>query len=71
MDRLEAGINRLLEEHAGLTAENNELKESLRAAEQRLEELGARVEAAERERSQVRERVEGLMGRLDGLLHNA
>ncbi len=71
MDRLEAGITRLLDEHAGLTAENSDLKEALEARDRRIEELNARLDSVQMERSQVRERVETLMGRLDGLMHNA
>ena len=71
MDRLEAGITRLLDEHAGLTAENNDLKEALEARDRRIEELNTSLDSVQRERSQVRERVETLMGRLDGLMHNA
>lgn len=71
VDRLEAGITRLLDEHNELKNENSELKEAIKARDEQITELSERLESVQRERGEVRERVETLIGRLDGLLHNA
>lgn len=71
VDRLEAGITRLLDEHNELKSENSELKEAIKARDERISELSERLEGIERERGEVRDRVDTLIGRLDGLLHNA
>lgn len=64
---LEGRVDSVLTRHAALSAERDRLAEQLREAQSRIEELVGQVRAYESERSQVRARVESILGRLEGL----
>lgn len=70
-DRLSDGLTRLLETQERLKAENIELREALGEKDRELEELRSKVEEQDKEKGLVRERIDGLLGRLDGLIQNA
>jgi chromosome segregation ATPase len=64
---LEGRVGDVLARHAALSAERNRLADQLREAEARIAELAGQLEAQEKERAQVRARVESILGRLEGL----
>ncbi len=70
-DRLEDGITRLLADLETLRAENRGLKEVLKAKEAELEALGEKVVRLDREKGLVKEKVDGLLERLEGLIQSA
>jgi chromosome segregation ATPase len=64
---LEGRVDSVLARHAAVCAERDRLQEQLREAQARVQQLTGQVEAHEKERAQVRARVESIMGRLEGL----
>jgi chromosome segregation ATPase len=64
---LEGRIDDVLARHAALAAERDRLQEQLREAEARIADLTGKLETFERERLQIRGRVESILGRLEGL----
>jgi FtsZ-binding cell division protein ZapB len=64
---LEGRVDDVLGRHGALSAERDRLREQLSAAQARIEELVTQLETYEKERSQVRARVESILGRLEGL----
>lgn len=66
-DKLEERIARLLDRYAGLSAENNALKAALEAKDREIEELRDMLERHGKEKGAVKEKVELLLTRLDGL----
>ncbi len=64
---LEGRVDDVLGRQRALSAERNRLADQLRDAEARIAELAGRLEACEKERAQVRARVESILGRLEGL----
>lgn len=70
-ERLEDGLGRLLETFEALSAENRELLASQGQREQELAALREKVARLEKERDQVRERVDGLLARLEALMQGA
>ena len=69
--KLEGRITSLLRTYQELEAKNNTLKEELGLKEQKIKELKERLSRFEKEKGLVREKVEGLITRLDGLIQNA
>lgn len=69
--RLEEGLNRLLAGYEGITATNRELMGSLAAKDLLITELKEKISRLEGEKDQVREKVDGLLSRLEGLIQNA
>ncbi len=70
-ERLEDGLSRLLEAYEALSAENRELLASQGPKEEELAALREKVSRLEKERDQVRERVDGLLARLETLMQGA
>lgn len=69
--RLEEGLNRLLAGYEGITASNRDLMDSLAAKDLLITELKEKISRLEGEKDQVREKVDGLLSRLEGLIQNA
>lgn len=57
----------MLGRHAHVVAERDRLLEQLKQAQARIAELSGRLETYEKERAQMRARVESILGRLEGL----
>gem|GEM_PF-1777834 len=70
-EKLEERINELLKACEVLESENRRLKEQYGLKELEVEGLKKRLAKIEREKGLVREKVEGLIDRLDGLMQNA
>ncbi len=64
---LEGRVDDVLARHTALSAERDRLQEQLRQAQTRIAELSGQLETYERERAQIRGRVESILGRLEGL----
>ncbi len=64
---LEGRVEDVLGRHAALVKERDHLQGQLQAARQAIAELTAQVEASEKERGQIRAKVESILGRLEGL----
>ncbi len=70
-ERIEEGINRLLEGYEELKAENIELKDSIGAKDSEIEELRERLKRLDKEKALVKEKVETLLQKLDSLIQGA
>jgi len=70
-DRLEEGLTRLLSDLETLRAENRGLKEVLRAKEAEVETLNEKIGRLDKEKGLVKEKVDGLLERLEGLIQRA
>jgi len=64
---LEGRVDDVLGRHASLCAERDRLQEQLAQAQVRIAEMKGQLDTYERERAQVRARVESILGRLEGL----
>ena len=64
---LEGRVDGILARQAALCAERDRLHPELQDAQNRIAELKRQVDTYERERTQVRARVESILGRLEGL----
>ena len=64
---LEGRVDDVLGRHAALVKERDRLQGELRAAHAAIAELTAKVEASEKERGEIRAKVESILGRLEGL----
>lgn len=64
---LEGRVDDILARHAALCAERERLHEQLKQAQARVAEVTRQLEVYQRERAQVRARVESILGRLEGL----
>jgi chromosome segregation ATPase len=64
---LEGRVDDVVARHAAICAERDSLHEQLRQAHIRIAELSVQLERYEKERSQIRGRVESILGRLEGL----
>ena len=64
---LEGRVDDVLTRHAAVCAERDRLHEQLKQAQARVVEITGQLAAYERERAQVRARVESILGRLEGL----
>lgn len=69
--RLEEGIDRLLSGYEALRGVNAGLKEELLSKTREVDALKERLASLEAEKGGVRERVDGLLERLEGLIQNA
>lgn len=70
-DRLEEGLARLLADYETVKAENRGLKEVLRAKEADVEALNDKVARLDKEKGLVKEKVDNLLERLEGLIQRA
>lgn len=70
-DKLEKKIERLLELCDALRSDKDELREMLKRRDIEILELRSDAEVFEKEKGAVRERVDGLIDRLDGLIQSA
>lgn len=64
---LEARVDDVMTRHAAVCAERDRLLEQLQQAQARIAEINGQLEVYERERAQIRGRVESILGRLEGL----
>jgi hypothetical protein len=64
---LETKIEDILTQHAALCQERDRLKQQLLEAETRAVSISARLVQHEKERAEMRSRVERILDRLDGL----
>lgn len=64
---LEGRVDDVLGRHAATLKERDRLQGELQEARKRIAELTAQVEAFDKERGQIRARVESILGRLEGL----
>ena len=70
-ERLEAGLGRLLTAYEELSAQNRESLASREAKDLELAALRDKVVKLEKERDQVRERVDALLAKLETLMQGA
>lgn len=70
-ERLEEGLGRLLAAYEALSAENREILASQGAKDNEVAALREKVARLEKERDQVRERVDGLLAKLETLMQGA
>jgi septal ring factor EnvC (AmiA/AmiB activator) len=64
---LEGRVDEALARHSALSAERDRLQEELKQAQTRITEMTGQLATFEKERAQVRARVESILGRLEGL----
>ena len=64
---LETRVDDVLTRHAAVCAERDRLQEQLRQAQARITEMSNQMAAVEKERAQIRARVESILGRLEDL----
>lgn len=62
---LEGRVEDVLGHHAAVTAERDRLQERLRQAEAKIAEMASQLQTFEKERAQIRARVESILGRLE------
>jgi len=70
-DRLEEKVNNLLKAFESLEAETLTIREQLKTHELKVKELKESIARFEKEKGLVKEKVEGIITRLDGLLQGA
>lgn len=70
-EKLEDGLGRLLAAYEALSAENREIMAAQGSKDEEIAALKERVAKLEKERDQVRERVDGLLARLETLMQGA
>jgi predicted nuclease with TOPRIM domain len=70
-DRLEEGLGRLLTEFEALKAENRGLKEVLKAKEAEVDTLNDKIGRLDKEKGLVKEKVDTLLEKLEGLIQKA
>jgi len=64
-DRLEARIDTLIERYERLVSEHNQCDERLAAQEARINELQEKLEQSERQKSEIRSRLDTLIEKLN------
>ena len=64
---LEERVDDVLTRHNAVCVERDRLRAQLQEAQGRIAEMKGQLEAFEKERAQVRARVESILGRLEGL----
>ena len=64
---LEGRVDGVLGRHAAVCAERDHLQQQLQQAQARITEMKGQLDSYEKERAQVRARVESILGRLEGL----
>ena len=64
---LEGKVENVLGRQVALKDERDRLQEQLKQAQARITELSGQLASYEKERAQVRARVESILGRLEGL----
>lgn len=70
-EKLEEGLGRLLAAYEALSGENREILAAQGSKDAEIAALKERVARLERERDQVRERVDGLLQKLETLMQGA
>ncbi len=70
-ERLETGVEQLLKHCEELRTENARLKGAIEAKGAEVEDLREKLKRLDREKVQVKEKVETLLTRLDGLIQSA
>lgn len=64
---LENRVDDVLSRHSSVCAQRDQLQEQLIEARARIEEMSEQVRQYEKERAEMKARVERILGRLDGL----
>jgi hypothetical protein len=64
---LESRIDAVLSQHTTVCAERDQLRQQLVDAEARLRAIGERLAEQDKERAEIKARVERILGRLDSL----
>ena len=64
---LEGRVDNVLTRHAAVCAERDRLHAQLQEAQGRIAEMKGQLDTYEKDRAQVRARVESILGRLEGL----
>ena len=64
---LEGRVDDVMGRHAAVCAERDRLAGELHEAQERIEEMSGQLDTYEKERAQMRARVESILGRLEGL----
>jgi len=67
LTELEAKINQFLDQHERARAEHESLLQRLRDKDKQLAEIAAQLKQYEQERTEIRERLERILSRLEGL----
>lgn len=70
-ERLETGVEQLLRHCEELRTENARLKGAIEAKGAEVEDLREKLKRLDREKVQVKEKVDSLLIRLDGLIQSA
>lgn len=70
-DKLEERINLLLDEYERLQAENRLLKQALESKNLEIEDVKDKLKRLDREKGIVREKVDGILSRLESLIQGA
>lgn len=70
-EQLEKKIGKLIEQHAVLKEENKKLTEALNSKGKEIEVLHLKLEKSGKEKGLVREKVETLLQRVEGLIQTA
>jgi hypothetical protein len=64
---LEGRIDAILSQHSAVCAERDELRQQLSAAEAQLRMVADKMAVQDKERAEIKARVERILGRLDSL----
>jgi chromosome segregation ATPase len=64
---IEARVEEILTQHARLCEERDQLSQRLAAVESQFLAVSDRLQEYERERAEIKSRVERILGRLDGI----
>ena len=64
---LETRIDAIVSQHTAVCEERDRLRQQLQDAETRLRTIGERVAEQDKERAEIKARVERILGRLDSL----
>lgn len=70
-EKLEEGLSRLLAAYEALSAENREINAVHGSKDEEIAALKEKIARLEKERDQVRERVDGLLLKLETLMQGA
>lgn len=70
-EQLEKKIGKLIEQHAELKEENKKITEALNSKDKEIEVLCLKLEKSGKEKGLIREKVETLLQRVEGLIQIA
>ena len=67
LENLEAKIEEMLARHSAVCEERDRLSRELGEVQERLQETTQQLQRHEKERTEIKDKVERILGRLDGL----